>query len=84
MYRYNEAISSLCEKTKVGKVSPLTFQLKTVWDEATEVTRPQVTTSVFPDNLSAYFSFCHSRVTKTIDAFLLRERHRDFRHYLTM
>jgi len=31
---YNKAMAILSEKTKVGKVSPLTFQLKTAWDEA--------------------------------------------------
>ena len=36
MSSYNEAIATLSEKTKVGKVSPLTFQLKSTWDEATE------------------------------------------------
>ena len=34
---YNEAMASLSEKTKIGKVSPLTFQLETGWDEATDV-----------------------------------------------
>ena len=29
-------MASLSEKTKVGKVSPLTFQLKTAWDQATD------------------------------------------------
>ena len=33
---YNEAMASLSEKTKVCKVSPLTFQLKSAWDEATD------------------------------------------------
>ncbi|XP_078375768.1 uncharacterized protein LOC144659207 [Oculina patagonica] len=33
---YNEAMATLSEKTNVGKVSPLTFQLKSTWDEATE------------------------------------------------
>lgn len=33
---HNEAMASLSEKTKIGKVSPSTFQLETGWDEATE------------------------------------------------
>ena len=37
MTTYNEAMASLSEKTKIGKVSPLTFQLETGWDEATDV-----------------------------------------------
>lgn len=36
MSTYNEAMATLSEKTKVGKVSPLTFQLKSTWEEATE------------------------------------------------
>ena len=33
---YNETMVTLSEKTNVGKVTPLTFQLKSTWDEATE------------------------------------------------
>ena len=33
---YNEAMASLSQEAKVGKVSPLTFQLKTTWEEATD------------------------------------------------
>ena len=32
----NEAMASLSEKTNIGKVSPLTFQLETGWNEATD------------------------------------------------
>ena len=34
---YNEAMASLSEKTKIGKVSPFTFQLQTGRDEVTDV-----------------------------------------------
>ena len=34
---YTEAMASLSDKTKIRKVSPLTFQLETGWDEATDV-----------------------------------------------
>ena len=33
---YNEALDNLTVQTKIGNVSPLTFQLKSTWDEATE------------------------------------------------
>ena len=33
---YNEAMHNLSVQTKIGNVSPLTFQLKSTWDEATE------------------------------------------------
>jgi hypothetical protein len=33
---YNEAMANLSAKTKVGNINPLTFQLKSTWDEATE------------------------------------------------
>ncbi len=33
---YNEAMANLSAKTKVGNISPLTFQLKSTWDEATD------------------------------------------------
>ena len=33
---YNEAMDNLSVQTKIGNVSPLTFQLKSTWDEATE------------------------------------------------
>ena len=33
---YNEALSNLSEKSEVGKFTPLSFQLKTKWQEATE------------------------------------------------
>ena len=33
---YNEAMDNLSVQTKIGNVSPLTFQLKSSWDEATE------------------------------------------------
>jgi len=33
---YNEAMASVSQKAKVGKVSPLTFQLKSAWEEATD------------------------------------------------
>ncbi len=36
MFQYNEALSSLSEKVKVGKFTPLTFQLNTTWEEATQ------------------------------------------------
>ena len=36
MFQYNEALSSLPEKVKVGKFTPLTFQLNTMWEEATQ------------------------------------------------
>ena len=34
--KYNEAMDNLSVQTKIGNVSPLTFQLKSTWDEATE------------------------------------------------
>ena len=34
---YNKAMDSLLEKTKIGKVSPLTFPLENGWNEATDV-----------------------------------------------
>ena len=36
MFEYNKALSSLSEKVKVGKFTPLTFQLNTTWEEATQ------------------------------------------------
>lgn len=33
---YNEEMDNLSGQTKIGNVSPLTFQLKSTWDEATE------------------------------------------------
>ena len=36
MFEYNEALFSLSEKVKVGKFTPLTFQLNTTWEEATQ------------------------------------------------
>ena len=33
---YNEAMDNLSVQTKIANVSPLTFQLKSSWDEATE------------------------------------------------
>ena len=33
---YNEAMDNLSVQTKIGNVSPLTFQLKSTWDETTE------------------------------------------------
>ena len=36
MSSYNEAMVTLSGNTKVGEISPLTFQLKSTWEEATE------------------------------------------------
>ena len=36
MSTYNESMATLSGNTKVGKISPLTFQLKSTWEEATE------------------------------------------------
>ena len=36
MFEYNKALPSLSEKVKVGKFTPLTFQLNTTWEEATQ------------------------------------------------
>jgi uncharacterized protein YggL (DUF469 family) len=36
MFQYNEALSRLSEKVKVGNFTPLTFQLNTTWEEATQ------------------------------------------------
>ena len=36
MFQYNEALSRLSEKVRVGNFTPLTFQLNTTWEEATQ------------------------------------------------
>lgn len=46
---YNEAMADLSEKTKVGNYSPLTFQLNTTWEEATEKEKKYALTNPWKD-----------------------------------